>query len=147
MHALRSLSLALALLTVGLLSTPAGAEPAKDPQGQLEQYAAAKKIDFPEQAVSFFQKLVDAGCSPESAYRWVRMALFADEDWNLSDLAGMVEVQLLEGATRQVVEAEVEKRIAARAKEMDADLARFPAAFAAGDADAAPAKKGGKKKR
>ena len=132
------------LLTAALtLSLPAAAESPADPQGSLEQYVAAQKVDHPEQALSFYLKLLDAGCSPQEAYRWARMALFADEDWNLSDLVGMIEVQLLEGATRQVVEGEVEKRIVARAKEMDVDLGRFPAHLAADGAP--PCKKGGKK--
>ncbi len=130
-----------ALVTGFLLArAPAMADTDQDYQAKLEEYLHTNDIDHQEAAVSFYQKMVDAGCKPSQAYRWTRMALFADKDWNLADLVGVVEMQLLEGATRQVVEDAIEKKIRERAGEMEVDLAKFTM-------EESPKKKPAKKRR
>ncbi len=126
--------LATCLLLLALPTASRAADPkpgGDDPRATLEEWLKAEKIEYEEPSLSFFMKLQDAGCSPSQAYRWVRMALFADPSWNLSDLSGMIEMQMIEGATRQVVEDEVERRVLARAKELETKMAGFEAALRA----------------
>ena len=143
MQSIRPLLLACGMLALLLAESPllaAPPSPPADPLEELQRWLTQEKIEFDEAAMSFAQKLMDAGCKPDDALRWTRLALFADESWNLAELSGVIEEQLLAGATRQVVEAEVEKRIAARAKELRVDLSGFgSSAGAAGGKGKPPA--------
>ena len=120
---------ALVLLLLPGRVQPKGKTGPADPRESLEEWLLAEKIDNEDAAISFYLKMLDAGCRPGEAYRWTRMALYTDRDWNLAELAAVVEMQLLEGATRQVVEGDIEHEIRAHAAEMETDLSGFAAAF------------------
>lgn len=130
----RLVAVLAALLLLLALPALCGAEDppgGSDPRATLEEWLRAEKIEYEDPALSFFLKLQDAGCTPSQAYRWTRMALFADPSWNLSELSGAVEMQMIEGATRQVVEGDVERRVLARAKELETKMAGFEATLRA----------------
>ncbi|MDY0061665.1 MAG: hypothetical protein RBU45_17785 [Myxococcota bacterium] len=128
------------LYGTAVVAAPKSASPPVDPKEQLDQFLIREKIEFENQAHSFFDKLVDAGCKPEDALRWTRMALFVDPVWNLSELTGMVEEQMQTDATHQVIQDEVEKRIHLRAAELKVDLGDLPATLATPGAKPGPAK-------
>ncbi|MBM4321592.1 MAG: hypothetical protein FJ125_17025, partial [Deltaproteobacteria bacterium] len=64
------------LLAAGSLSA-AKPQPPADPHEELDRWLIQEKIEFDEAAISFYHKMLEAGCTPAAALRWTRLALFA----------------------------------------------------------------------